>query len=433
MFPVAILAGFAIAAGPAGSLDPGFGVDGTSLVALGEGGSAIGVGFQTDGRLVGVGTVSRAVGTSLVTNWGIARYDAAGGLDTTFATDGVALPIPSDRSGNPIDVAVDGSDRIVAAGYQDVARTVSGKGSKTTTTIVRVVAVVRLSPDGALDTGFGSGGVALTEIPASANAHANSVVLQPDGKVLVAGRALVTKTSGSGRNKKTVTSEAALLLRYNGNGILDTGFGSAGIVVDDFSTGDDSVTIRGLGVQSDGKVVLCGRAGFLRRYHADGTLDTGFGSNGLALAEEAGDAYLGGLAIDGDDTILASGYREYGVATDRDGLITRFGPDGSLEWTFLTGLPDSNELRGVRIDGSGRIASGGYTIDGSLMRHGFTLRLNADGTADDGFGTGGLGDALSSGGSVSDTIFGVAVDSGDRVLLAGGRDGSWLLARYLGE
>ncbi|MHC4959291.1 MAG: NHL repeat-containing protein [Planctomycetota bacterium] len=426
-----VLAAAALAAGTAGSLDTSFDGDGLVVNDFDFEERAWGVATQSDGKIVAIGEFRHAAPDDDIFDWGVVRYLAGGSIDTSFGTGGTASPLATDDHGVCLDLAIDGSDRIVIAGYQRRAvTTTSVKGKKkTTTTIVQSVALARLNADGSLDATFGDNGVVLTDVPGSEFPMANSVVLLADGDILVAGEGTFTQsTGGRGRNRGTVSSRGAILLRYDSDGTLDNGFGSGGIVVDDFSTGNDAITIRGLGVQSNGRIVVAGRRGFLRRYFADGTLDTGFGTVNAA----AGDVYLGGLAIDGQDRILVCGYREYDP-NDRDGLVQRFGADGALDWTHVTGETETDELRGVAVDANGIVAGGDFGA--ASDRDGYVIRLNDDGTSDGSFS----GELTTPGDGGLEQIVDLALDNNGDILLAGGKgiaNGGvldWLVARYCAE
>src|SRR5262249_60035871 len=88
-------------------------------------------------------------------------------------------------------------------------------------------ALARYNANGTLDTGFGSGGKVTTDF-SSSNDIAYAVVLQSDGKIVVAG-------SATGPS----TADDFALARYNGNGSLDTSFGAGGKVATDFGVNDD--------------------------------------------------------------------------------------------------------------------------------------------------------------------------------------------------
>jgi uncharacterized delta-60 repeat protein len=99
-------------------------------------------------------------------------------------------------------------------------------------------AIVRYNTDGSLDSTFGTGGKLTTPI-GSGDDNADSVVLQSDGKIVVAG------DSGNGSN-----SDFAVL-RYNSGGSLDTTFGTGGKVTTPIGSGNDYAS--DVVLQSDGK------------------------------------------------------------------------------------------------------------------------------------------------------------------------------------
>ena len=105
---------------------------------------------------------------------------------------------------------------------------------------------MRYNADGTLDTSFDSDGIVTTDF-GPGDDRAFSVVVQPDGKILVAG------DSDNGSNIDFA------LVRYNADGSLDTSFDGNGRLITDFGSGDD----RGYSValQPDGKIVVAGRTG----------------------------------------------------------------------------------------------------------------------------------------------------------------------------
>ncbi len=140
--------------------------------------------------------------------------------------------------------------------------------------------VARLNADGSLDNSFGNGGFVKTDFTGGGDG-ATSVALLPDGKILAAGFAETTVVLNSRRT-------AFALVRYNSNGSLDASFGTGGKVHSDFGEGYQRIS-RML-ILSDGKIialgdaqgdnfVIPGRIG-LTRYNSDGSIDTSFGTNG---------------------------------------------------------------------------------------------------------------------------------------------------------
>ena len=118
---------------------------------------------------------------------------------------------------------------------------------------------------GDFDPTFGAGGKVTTFV-GSSNSFANAVAVQSDGKIVVAGIPLLT--------------------RYNSDGSLDTTFGTNEIVNNSgISSGEDVV------IQTDGKILVAGNPNnwwnlrimfAVARFNSNGSLDTSFGTNGIA-------------------------------------------------------------------------------------------------------------------------------------------------------
>ncbi len=136
--------------------------------------------------------------------------------------------------------------------------------------VVGLAGATNLIAQNNLDPTFGNGGKVITDF--NREDYANAVVLQPDGKLIVAG------TTGG------PTTSDFLIVRYNGDGSLDTSFGNGGKVLTDFGMQDYAHAIA---VQPDGKIVAAGVGEgpsstntVLARYNADGSLDSTFGIGG---------------------------------------------------------------------------------------------------------------------------------------------------------
>jgi uncharacterized delta-60 repeat protein len=179
--------------------------------------------------------------------------------------------------------------------------------------------LMRFDADGSIDNTFGNGGLVLTEIDHIANCRASSLALQPDGKIVVAG------TAGG----------AGILARYQTDGSLDTMFGKNGEVVT-FLGGDPKASFH-LAIQADGKIVAAGEdhSHFgLTRYNADGTLDTTFGPNHQGRVDTS---FNGGTDVPASlvlvkDKIVVAG--AVNVGGNEDFGMARYSADGSLDTTF---------------------------------------------------------------------------------------------------
>src|SRR5687768_2861496 len=149
-----------------GDLDTSFNGTGVVITSISDASDVInGVAVQTDGKIVVAG--STIIGSSL--DFAVARYKPDGTLDTSFSMDG---KLTTDFGGfdYALDVAIQTDGKIVAVGWSN-------------SPAARGFAIARYNSDGSLDTSFNGIGRVVT--PDSA--EADSVAIQPDGKILVAG------------------------------------------------------------------------------------------------------------------------------------------------------------------------------------------------------------------------------------------------------
>jgi uncharacterized delta-60 repeat protein/uncharacterized repeat protein (TIGR02543 family) len=260
------------------------------------------------------------------------------------------------------------------------------------------IALVRYDRDGSLDATFGSDGVVETSLENGA-ADANAAVLQPDGKIVVAGF----------HDLSTSASEF-VLVRYDPDGSLDQSFGSGG-VVETLVPGEPSAEAFGLARQPDGKLVAAGMAGgeppgdrysVLARYMPNGSLDSSFGTGGLVVLAQEHEFGFSAVALQPDGKILGVGPGTW---------LTRFTADGALDPSFgsggMSGAPlfQANALA-LQPDGKIVAAGGSSNI---LVLH----RVDSDGSVDPTFGSGGVVDT---GGAEA---FAVAIQGDGKIVAAG--------------
>lgn len=310
-----------------GSPDTSFGTAGhtaTDFYKLTD--SAQAVAIQSDGKILAAGWANTSKGQ----NFALARYNANGTLDTTFGSKGKV----STSLGGSIEavesMAVQTNGQILVGGYE------GGSGSA-------FFALARYNANGTLDSTFGNGGKLITNIQRANDVRSDSLVIQSDGNIVLAGTT-VDPTSGQAE---------FVVARFNANGTADTSFGSGGEAIT--HVGSSSNHFGGLALQSDGKIVVSGDAFTgsttdlcLVRYNADGTLDATFGASG-------------------------------------NGIVTVPPPTG------LTSV--SARGSGVEIQLDGKIVAGGAVFNssgGSAQQWSFgAARVNADGTVDSSYGNGG--------------------------------------------
>jgi uncharacterized delta-60 repeat protein len=331
-----------------GSLDTGFGTNGSTFTALAtvppgfaNGTVARGVALQRDGKILLAGYYSAGGG---LTHVGLVRYNADGSLDPSFGSGGIVqTAVGSDDYATGVVLQADG--KIVVVG--SVAA--NGGGSD--------FAVLRYNPDGSPDTTFGTNGVVETPPPFPTDAFATGVAVRPDGKIVVGGH---TSTSGGDFHFS--------VLRYNPDGSLDPSFGSGGEVFDNFGPGFSFEGVEALALQADGKIVATGAVldpssrvdVALARYNADGSLDTSFDGTGHATLNVNGTNDSGeAVAVQTNGKIVVAGI--YGGPGGSSSLTARYNTDGTLDAGFGSG--------GTAIE---KFAQGGND-------NGHALALQADG------------------------------------------------------
>jgi len=272
--------------------------------------------------------------------------------------------------------------------------------------------VANYSASGTLISSFGSSGVTTTTI--GTQAQATSGALQSTGDIIVAGFTFL-----SGQTQFAVT-------RYTTGGILDTTFGTNGIVTQLIGNGcavnscvtqsNDSVILAGNCVVSGqpeiavmrllnngsidttfgtngiitlqvGQVSVCnavvlqnsdivigGSATIngvtqmaVARFTSSGILDTTFGSNGIATISSGTRSGINTLAIDANNNVVVAGF------SDTNMVIARLTSAGVLDTTFgssgitVTTVGNVTRANSISIESSGSIACGGFSDDNLLV------------------------------------------------------------------
>jgi uncharacterized delta-60 repeat protein len=332
------------------------------------------VAAQRDGKIVVAGDadVGRAHQFALV------RYNSDGSLDTSFNSSGKITTAVGARDCHGQGVALQGDGKIVVAGYS------FNEGGRCSFTVLRYTA------DGSLDTSFGDAGKVTTSIGGK-NDSAESVVIQGDGKIVVAGW-----FNASSNNDFAVA-------RYSVNGTLDTSFNETGKTTADFGADDYGQSVA---VHGDGRIVVTGyttksyeskRECALACFKANGSLDTSFNGTGKVTTDFGGDGNAEGrsVAVQTDGKIVVVGYATAGN-TEKFALA-RYNADGTLDTSFgdsgrvMTdvGISGSNAT-GVALQKDGKIVVAGYAVNNSGTDYDFAcVRYNTDGKVDQSFGDGG--------------------------------------------
>ena len=288
--------------GPSGRLDPTFG-EGGKVTTRPESvdARAFAVVIQPDGKLVAGGYALRGS-----FDFAIARYLPDGALDRGFGQGGFAMTDFFNGMDQVRSLAVEPDGKIVAAGF-------ALRGGKFQ------FAMARYLPDGRPDAGFGDLGKMTTPFP-DGDAQGFALVLQPDGRLVIAGGAVIAaKPVAVPRpplpgERSDDPKGAFALARYLADGTLDTTFGVDGKLTLRFDEGA-AAGASALILERDGKLVAAGfrhdgkRFEFaLARFLSTGTLDPSFGNNGkLTTGFGGADAQALALAVQPDGKLVAAG------------------------------------------------------------------------------------------------------------------------------
>jgi uncharacterized delta-60 repeat protein len=304
---------------------------------------------------------------------------SGGVLDPTFGNGGVVNTAVTGGPYHGVATATYPNEGTANDGKM-VAATVAFSGKKNNTPYLEVS---RYNLNGSLDTTYGGTGEVMTF-----QGYARGVAVQPDGKIVVAG--------WEPRGNFTA-------VRYNANGSLDTSFGSSGEAIIKF--GRYGSYAYNVSLQADGKIVLAGEAYDgsewdvgLARLTANGSLDTSFGNGGEVATplpySLTGPDYrwnVTNLAIDPNTSASDpnSGKLVVGVLTQTSlgAVVVRYNTNGTLDTAFGGGTGHVNlatEYPAVVVQSDDRIVVAGYSPPDV-----FLARLNADGTFDVSFGSGG--------------------------------------------
>jgi len=387
-----------------GSLDSSFDSDGKVITVFGASNeSANSIAIQGDGKIVVAGASNNGANNEFA----VARYNTNGSLDSSFDSDGkVTTTIGSNAEAYSVAIQSDG--KIVVAGNTNI-------GGRDT------IAVARYNTDGSLDSSFDSDGKVTTTIGEAD--YATSVVVQSDGKIVVAG------SSATGGN-----SDFALI-RYNSDGSLDSSFDPA--ITPIGSSTDEAYSVA---IQSNGKIVVAGyssgigsdREIAVLRYNTDGSLDSSFDSDGKVTTTIGSDDLAKSVAIQSDGKIVVAGSSATGENSDF--ALIRYNSDGSLDSSFdpaITPIGSSSDFgNSVAIQSDGKIVVAGSSDNGA-QRVFAVARYNTDGSLDSSFDSDGkVTTAIGSG----DFAFSAAIQSDGKIVVVGssnnGSNDDFAILRY---
>lgn len=380
----------------AGQIDLSFSLDGMATYDAGGMDERVeDVLLQPDGKILVAGTSYNGTEEDFV----LLRYDADGTLDATFGIGGKVI------------AANEGRDRFNSLALQPDGKILMG-GS-----FYWGMALYRFEPDGRPDSTFGVGGFA--EKRFTGVTYCYDIVLQPDGKVVAAGQTW----PGS--------ANQFVAVRFEVDGDIDSTFGTNGVAIAPYFSYSNCYAAS---LQPDGKILMAGTMGdymAAARLLPNGDLDSTFGDDGIALGWTSGIARCYGIGLQQDGKVVLCGSNHY---FNGDYAVMRFTAGGDLDSTFGQGGLVVSDLfflqsgaQDLQIQPDGKLVVVGSSVGGMTV-----VRYEVDGRIDSTFGTNGI--AWTTFGSQNNVGKTVLLQPDGRIVVGGyteqAQDFDFMVARF---
>ncbi|WLH13473.1 hypothetical protein PSH58_03670 [Pseudomonas hefeiensis] len=299
---------------------------------------------------------------------------APGSFDNSFGTQGVVrIQLPSGPFQGTSRLLPDGKILSISVTEQ-----------------LDTLAIVKHTPEGVLDTTFGSGGVVYTRLPINDYLTLLNFLVLENGKIVVVG--------GLG-DGFSYFFKGALFARLLPDGRLDLMFGTGGVTSFNTELADRHRT--GIAARDDGSIFVAtetrdtgaGRDGVIFGLDAAGKPDETFGNNGVVYSMPG--ASFQSIALQADKVLVSGIYQ-------KGGLIARYTNQGEPDLSYggfnhgfvlIDGTGGAHvELIHLAQQPDGKTLAAGYIFKGNMGNLLGTLpllsRVNADGTQDDTFNGG---------------------------------------------
>lgn len=397
--------------------DAGFGNNGSAGVDVsGFSDDIVSVIVQDDGQLVMCGSAQYTDpdgGTAVLIPI-TCRFKANGDVDSAFNLNAyTALTAPTFANSYFTDVVQDNNGKLLFYGsrHSDFF-------------------ILRMKQDGTIDNAFASNGKVVTDLAGSYDL-AHGIILDENKNMICVGQTLVG------------TVLKPLILRYKASGVLDDSFGASagytiypdiqifGNFIDVVERPDDHKLVAG-GYYLDPNTNL--NAFMLVRFTADGIIDSTFGTNGIVRLDfgTSSNQFLTKMAMQDDGKIVVVG-KDYVLSSSA--CIARFNEDGSLDDSFQGAGKQvfawgntSSSATGCIVQPDGKIVLSGYASNVSSDENFVVMRLLSDGTPDNTFGSNGIAENNF---GIMSAIATCSTIQPDGKLIVGGYDGEdAIIARF---
>ncbi len=343
----------------AGQIDISFGIQGNATTWFDSLTYAYDCAIQADGKIIAVGTYSSG-NTPIapaVHHAFVVRYFASGTIDSSFGSNGIVLVNAGDEC-NFAKVKILPNGKILAAGNIQNGATFR-------------YLLVQFNSSGNYDLNFGNGGMVTTLFPHEAGLW-DLDILQ-DGSIIASGN------EGPYDPSPNPNFDIQMcMIKYSSAGIVDSNFGTNGIVYLNMDPYTDDV-IHNLHEQSDGKLIATGvgnNQGVIARFLSDGTIDSTYDGDGI---KSVGHVTRISVLQQNDKLVTANNYLN-GAGQDIE--LVRYNVDASLDTTFgINGtinhdVPGTNNyIQNAALDNLNNIIVCGSSDSGSIVAR-YSLTAN---------------------------------------------------------
>lgn len=254
----------------------------------------------------------------------------------------------------------------------------------------------RLLPNGTPDPDFGgAAGRLFPAITGYTGLQYRSLKIQSDGRLILAGYATPDTPN---------SPEQLAVFRLLSNGTPDASFSTDGFAATQL--GSDYVSVSGLVIQPDGKIVVSATAVVngsedfaVARFTSAGILDAAFDGDGIGLYPMSDrDDRSAGLCLQDDGKIVLGGNADAGSGSAGSNFAAlRLNANGSPDLSFsgdgkvvISACAESDGARSILLQPDGKIVLGGYAYNSTSNYDAAMLRLYPDGTPDNSFGGDGI-------------------------------------------
>lgn len=277
----------------------------------------------------------------------VVRLLEDGSFDESFGDHGIAVNLNDPRSENPRSIHYQHNGKIIVTGSIDESAA------------NRLCSVFRYNDDGTPDVDFGDQGLVTMVVPESYNPWFGGML--HDGKIITGGLLLENGES--------------IMLRFTPEGIIDSTFGSNGIVLIKYI--NEEINAYNILEQPDNKILVVngithgGKRDFgMLRYTEHGVLDSTFGTNGkVVTAFSSGSNTAHAIGLQEDDKILLAGF--LGTTPNHDFALARYMPTGALDPSFgnlgkvITDFGEDDLSFELILQEDKKIVLAGHSIDGA--------------------------------------------------------------------